>query len=182
LFLNWEGPAIIGGDFNLVRSQLDKSNGNIDHRCANKFNAWVELWDLVEIGLPGRAFTWANNQENLIMSRIDRFFCTTELKVKFPLAHARALPRVGSDHIPIIWNSGFDQIPNKSGFKFEKWWLSRPDFSDLVAKAWALPTGNKSVIDSWHDKCKYFRRLARGWSANLEADIRKHKKGTYGGV
>jgi hypothetical protein len=27
-----------------------------------------------------------------------------------------------------------------------------------------------------HDKCKYFRRLARGWSANLEADIRKHKK------
>jgi hypothetical protein len=31
-------------------------------------------------------------------------------------------------------------------------------------------------MDSWHDKCKYFRRLARGWSANIEADIRKHKK------
>jgi hypothetical protein len=32
LFLHWEGAAIIGGDFNLVRSQVDKSNGNIDHR------------------------------------------------------------------------------------------------------------------------------------------------------
>jgi hypothetical protein len=51
LFLNWEGPTIIGGDFNLVRSQLDKSNGNIDHRWVDKFNAWIELWALVEIGL-----------------------------------------------------------------------------------------------------------------------------------
>jgi hypothetical protein len=72
------------------------------------------------------------------------------------------MPRVGSDHTPIIWDSGFDQIPKKSGFKFKKWWLSRPEFSDLVAKAWALPRGDKYAIDSWHDKCKYFRRLARG--------------------
>jgi hypothetical protein len=69
-----------------------------------------------------------------------------------------------------------DQVPKKSGFKFEKWWLSRPDFKDLVIKAWSLGRGNKSAIDSWHDKCKYFRMLARGWSANLEADITKHKK------
>jgi endonuclease/exonuclease/phosphatase (EEP) superfamily protein YafD len=108
LFLHWEGPAIIGGDFNLVRSHLDKSNGNIDHRWADKFNAWVDIWALVEIGLTGRAFTWANNQENLIMSRIDRIFCTTEFEERFPLAHARALPRVGSYHTPIVWDSGCD--------------------------------------------------------------------------
>jgi hypothetical protein len=104
------------------------------------------------------------------------FFCTTEFEERFPLAHARALPRVGSDHTPIVWDSGCDQIPKKSDFKFEKWWISRPDFKDLVIKAWSLARGNKSAIDNWHDKCKYFRRLARGWSANLEADIRKHKK------
>jgi hypothetical protein len=104
--------------------------------------------------LSGRSFTWANNQENLIMSRIDRIFCTTEFEEKFPLAHARALPRVGSDHTPIVWDSGCGQIPKKSGFKFEKWWLSRPDFKDLVIKAWSLGRGNKSSIDSWHDKCK----------------------------
>jgi hypothetical protein len=37
----WEGSAIIGGDFNLVRSQLDKNNGIIDHRWADKFNVWI---------------------------------------------------------------------------------------------------------------------------------------------
>jgi hypothetical protein len=33
----------VGGDFNLVRSQLDKNNGNIDLRWADKFNAYIEL-------------------------------------------------------------------------------------------------------------------------------------------
>jgi hypothetical protein len=50
LFLHWEGGAIIGGDFNLVRSQLDKSNGNIDHRWTDKFNAWVDIWPWYRLG------------------------------------------------------------------------------------------------------------------------------------
>ena len=32
LFINWEGPALIGGDFNLVRSQDDKNNGKVDFK------------------------------------------------------------------------------------------------------------------------------------------------------
>jgi hypothetical protein len=41
------------------------------------------------------------------------FFCTTEFEEKFPLAHARALPTVGSDHTPIIWESSYEKIPKK---------------------------------------------------------------------
>jgi hypothetical protein len=52
---------MIGGDFNLVRSQSDKSNGNVDFRWVDRFNAWVDLWSLIEIGLTGRTFTWSNN-------------------------------------------------------------------------------------------------------------------------
>ena len=43
LFVNWDGPAIMGGDFNLVRSQVDKSNGTFDFKWVDKFNAWVEI-------------------------------------------------------------------------------------------------------------------------------------------
>jgi hypothetical protein len=39
LFLSWDGPAMIGGDFNMVRSQSDKSNGVIDFKWVDKFNA-----------------------------------------------------------------------------------------------------------------------------------------------
>jgi endonuclease/exonuclease/phosphatase family metal-dependent hydrolase len=93
---------MIGGDFNLVRAQSDKSNGNVDFRWVDRFNAWVDMWSLIEIGLTGRSFTWSNNQENRIMSKIDRIFVSTEFEALFPLASARALPRIGSDHTPIV--------------------------------------------------------------------------------
>jgi hypothetical protein len=53
------------------------------------------------------------------MSRIDRIFCTTSFEALFPLAHARAIPRIGSDHTRIIWDDGTNQQPKKSSFKFE---------------------------------------------------------------
>jgi hypothetical protein len=86
---------------------------------------------------------------------------------------------MGSDHTPIIWVSRVDQILRKGSFKFQKWWLTRPNFREVVAKAWALHRGNKSAMDNWHDNF-FFRRIARGWTSNLEADIRKHKKKLMG--
>jgi hypothetical protein len=56
LFLNWDGPTMIGGDFNLVRYQSNKSNVVIDFKWADKFNAWIDMWAMVEIGLDGRSF------------------------------------------------------------------------------------------------------------------------------
>jgi hypothetical protein len=147
LFLNWQGPIIIGGDFNLVRAQSDKSNGNVDFRRVDRFNAWVDMWSLIEIGLTGRSFTWSNNQENRIMSKIDRIFVSTEFEALFPLASARALPRIGSDHTPIVWDAGIGNPPKKSSFKFEKWWLSIPDFKDIVIKAWFVNGRGMSSLE-----------------------------------
>jgi hypothetical protein len=75
----------------------------------------------MEINLLGRCFTWSNNQQNQIMSHIDRVFCSTEFDRIFPLATIRALPRNPSDHTPILWESKIDQTRRKSRFKFEKW-------------------------------------------------------------
>jgi hypothetical protein len=35
-----------------------------------------------------------------------------------------------------------------------------------------------SSLEWWQTKVRYFRRLAKGWSANIDAEIRKH---THGG-
>jgi hypothetical protein len=34
----WQGPLVVGGDFNLSRFPSDKSNGRIDQRYADGFN------------------------------------------------------------------------------------------------------------------------------------------------
>jgi hypothetical protein len=147
LFLNWEGPALIGGDFNLVRFLEDKNNGNIDFKWANKFKAWIEMWALMEIGVTGRNYTWGNNQENPVMCKLDRIFCSTSFDSGFPLASARVLSRSGSDHTPLVWDSGESRIPKKGSFKLEKWWLAIPEFACLVNRAWNLEINSDNVVD-----------------------------------
>jgi hypothetical protein len=171
---------MIGGDFNMISSSKDKNNRNIDYKWVDKFNTWVEMWALLEIGFAGRAYTWSNNQEDQVMCKLDRVFCTTNFDDVFPLSSARALAKIGSDHTPIIWESGDSHRPRKGGFKFEKWWLVNPEFKELVGKAWSLETNSVSTLDKWHAKIRKFRSLAKGWSANQEAAIRKQKRKRMG--
>jgi hypothetical protein len=37
----WQGPTMIGGDFNLVRDQIVKSNGVISFNHVSMFNDWI---------------------------------------------------------------------------------------------------------------------------------------------
>ena len=57
LFVDWDGPAIIGGDFNLVRCSEDKSNRVVNYKWVDKFNLWIDMWALIEIQLTGRSYT-----------------------------------------------------------------------------------------------------------------------------
>lgn len=111
LFIDDHQPTLIGGDFNLVRYQQDKSNGNIKHSWSDKFNAWAEIWSLLEIKMSGRQFSWANNQENLIVSTIDRIFCTAELDANFPLSNSQALPEQAVTTLLFYGTQGLVTLP-----------------------------------------------------------------------
>ena len=57
---DWDGPTLVGGDFNLIRNIADKNNENINFHWVDAFNNWVNTWGLVELKLPNRSFTWTN--------------------------------------------------------------------------------------------------------------------------
>jgi hypothetical protein len=73
------------------------------------------------------------------------------------------------------WDSSLNQVPIPSSYKFEKWWLLREDFSELVTKNWNSPTKSKTAIDTWQEKVRRFRKTTKGWSSNIEADLRQMK-------
>lgn len=126
--------------------------------------------------MGNRLFTWANNQNDLVMTTIDRVFCTIDLDRLFSLANIQALPRLGSDHTPIFWGSGLGSMPKKSSYKLEKWWLLKEDFTDVVVKAWNTKVPAKNSVDTWQKKKRNLRKATKGWSANFEADLRRLKK------
>jgi hypothetical protein len=110
------------------------------------------------------------------MSNIERVLCNVELDQKFPLDYIRALPRIGSDHTPILWESGCGSIPRAPLYRFEKWWLMREEFKTLARQNWALPVRGGFSIDIWQEKTRRFRKWSKGWSKNIESGLRNLKK------
>jgi hypothetical protein len=52
----------------------------------------------------------------------------------------------------------------------------REDFNDLVINSWQAPTKSTSAIDRWQEKIRRFRKTTKGWSKNIEANLRQLKK------
>jgi hypothetical protein len=72
----------------------------------------------------------------------------------FPLATATALPRVPSDHVPILWESGHSKKCGRTRFKFEKWWRQCNEFRDLVVRVWNSKVVGVSAFKRWQNKVR----------------------------
>jgi hypothetical protein len=176
IYASWNGPTLVGGDFNLIRESCEKSTGNINQHWADLFNDWINKFALVEIKNSSRRFTWGNNQENLVMALLDRIFVSTCWESLFPSCSVLVKPRLGSDHVPLIVDSGAIKLPVNKQFRFEKWWLKVDGFQQVVEKFWNSPFHLHKAIDRWQFKIRNLRKGLKGWDSNFEADQKKKKQ------
>ena len=106
-------PWIMAGDFNEPLIEEDKFGGR--GVSINRFLAFKDCLDvcsMVDIGFSGPRFTWTNKRDinNLILERIDRFFCNPDWCVLYPEAKITHLPRCHSDHCPVL----METLPHKA--------------------------------------------------------------------
>lgn len=125
-------PILLGGDFNLVRKVEDKSSGNVDGRFMRAFNEFVMDSNLMELQRTGSRYNWSNRQLSPIFSNLDRVFVNNTWEDKYPLVRAQASVRVGSDHNPIIVDTGDSEQPNVRYFRFDPTWLTQDSFKIWV--------------------------------------------------
>ncbi|OVA07468.1 hypothetical protein BVC80_8715g5 [Macleaya cordata] len=75
---------------------------------------------LIDLGYAGLAYTWANRSDNSeAIVRLDRALCTPSGWVSFQDADVLHLPRLKSDHAPIILNTARVIPRRKRNFKFK---------------------------------------------------------------
>ena len=132
-------PMMVGGDFNIIRKPEKKNNDNYNPRWPIMFNAIIESLELKEIELSGRQYTWASRRTDPTFEKLDRILATVEWEQKFPLVSVQALTRTGSDHTPLLVDSGVHaHLGNKARFSFELSWLQQEGFYERVAAEWAV--------------------------------------------
>ncbi|XP_075088318.1 uncharacterized protein LOC142170330 [Nicotiana tabacum] len=117
----------IGGDFNVIRFEDEKLGRARNTKAIREFNKTIQDLSLLDLPLHGDEFTWYRSIDNQCASRLDRFLISERWDEPFKFIKQRTLPRVTSDHCPIIlecgeWNKG------KSYFKFENMWCEHKDF------------------------------------------------------
>ena len=167
IFDNWDGPVMVGWDFNIVRFQSEKNNGMINHQWSDAFNDWINKWSMIELKNPSRSYTWVNNQDCPIMAALDIVLVNTLFDQKFPLANVKANSRASSDHVPLVVNFGVHDKPKRSPFRFEKWWLQLEGFHDMVANIWNTPYRQSDPMEVWQFKVRLLRKKLKGWVGML---------------
>src|SRR6266498_5209622 len=85
-----------------MRSSKEKKKDNFNNCWPFLFNAVIDSFDLSEIELTRRQFTWANSLPTTTFEKLDRVLMTIEWEFKFPLVSVQALDRGLSDHTPLL--------------------------------------------------------------------------------
>jgi exonuclease III len=170
-----EVPILMGGDFNLIRAAHDKNNDRVNWARIDLFNEHIASWGLREIPRTGARFTWSNKQLNPVRCVLDRVFISPALELHFPLCTVSAETSLGSDHTPLVFDSGDGNPPRSNRFFFESSWLLLPGFQDFVGTRWtslANRVGGRDILDWWSFMSGGLRQQLRGWNANKGRETR----------
>jgi len=160
-----------------MRTSEDKSSGDFDCKWPNLFNAVIESLELKEIVMSGRQYTWAGPGDNPTYEKLDRILVTAEWEDQFPLATIEPRDRNISDHTPLVLNTGVStHCTQNRPFKFERDWLLRDGFYNMVAKIWQSPRSGSTSLERWQFKIRRLRQYLRGWAKHTAGSYRKEKK------
>jgi hypothetical protein len=169
-------PFLIGGDFNIMRKPEDKSCGDFDTKWPSLFNVVIESLDLREIVMTGRQYTWSGAGDNPPYEKLNRVLASTEWEINFPLAKVEARDRNISDHTPLVVSTCASTHQSGSRpLRFERGWLLKKGFYDMVANIWRSENSGSSTLQRWQSKVRRLRQHLRGWAPDMAGSYRKEK-------
>lgn len=140
---NFNGPWLLAGDFNETMSieERNGANGSEMQRRCRAFSDWVNSNGLLDLGSSGPDHTWfvGDSQETFKSAKLDRGLANDSWRLRFEEAAVRVLPKVSSDHCPIlISTNGFAPIPRVlKPFRFQAAWLSQESFEEFILSNWS---------------------------------------------
>lgn len=166
-------PWIIMGDFNDISYPREKFG-----RCPpsrkkiETFNNFLNSCNLIDLGFSGPLFTWTNNREHgrVIRTRIDRCHANPNWINLFPDSKVFHLPRIHSDHCPLLLKTHHAHFHRNKIFRLESFWVSHHSFPLFVQSHWH---NNEVDIDENINNIKYH---IKDWSLKNFGNIFKDKK------
>nr|GFA35611.1 hypothetical protein [Tanacetum cinerariifolium] len=149
------------GGFNLVRLSDDRKGSNFLQIDADVFNDFIHRSGLVELQMGGRRFTRIS-RDGAKLSKLDRFFVSSELINLRPNAHVVCLYCGLSDHCPFLLHvetHDFGPCP----FKLFNSWLDIPSLEVIVKKVWSTSLFDPRPNVVFQSELKALKLSIKSW-------------------
>ncbi|XP_059599050.1 uncharacterized protein LOC132255193 [Vitis vinifera] len=131
----WEDPWCLGGDFNVILSQRERSRQGRLSGAMRSFAQIVDDLELIDLPMQGGIATWNGGRNNQSWARLDRFLVTQQWLDMFCGVAQCRMHRPTSDHFPILlMGGGIRRGPTP--FRFENMWLKVDGFIDFLRGWW----------------------------------------------
>ncbi|KAG7583713.1 Reverse transcriptase domain [Arabidopsis suecica] len=149
LGLSRDKPWMLTGDFNELVDPSEKIGGPLrsDSSCM-EFRQMLTSCGLWEVKHSGYQYSWyGNRNDELVQCRLDRTVANQAWMESFPQAQATYLQKICSDHSPLINNLVGENWRKWAGFKYDKRWIQREGFKELIGQFWGQqPTGEGNQL------------------------------------
>ncbi|GKB92256.1 putative RNA-directed DNA polymerase, partial [Tanacetum coccineum] len=165
---------IIFGDFNVVRLPDERLGSRLNIGEANVFNDFIYRCGLFDFPLGGRKFT-RFDREGSKASKLDRFLVNQHFFDHWNDASVTVLPRLLSDHSPILLKVGSPNFGPKPFKVFDKW-LKVDEFHNLVASSWNNAYTSRPPDTLLKNKLRSLRLDIKKWVVERSESDNRHRE------
>ena len=161
------GPWVVAGDFNSILYKDENSGGSTQSSRCKRFRVWIRDCEMEDMGFTGSLFTW---KRGLIQERLDRFVYNGDWKGSVKKASVYHLPRIQSDHCPIMlsYDNLSRGLSQQRPFRFLATWESHENWNNFVQKYW------NNDID-FVEALANFSKKVKEWNVSMFGNIHSRK-------
>ncbi|KAH0748476.1 hypothetical protein KY290_027708 [Solanum tuberosum] len=173
--VNYNMPWLVGGDFNVIMSDEEKTGGlPVYPQAYEDFSFGMNSCELLDINFKGSPFTWWNGKIDgeCIFKRLDRIMVNQSFIDFSGNIEMEHLARTGSDHAPILLTCGGQSSYVRKPFRFLKFWVEKEGFLETVTDSWKS-MDSTDVFISLKQKMKNTKTALSRWSRKNFDDIFK---------
>ncbi|XP_057808994.1 uncharacterized protein LOC131023469 [Salvia miltiorrhiza] len=170
----FDGQTVFIGDFNAVKGAHERISSRLPNAAAcREFNDFIAASGFVEPQTSGLRFTWSGRRfmPSHVESVLDRAIISTSFFDKWQSITSHALPRVTSDHAPLVLICCQAKQTSRCFFKFLHMWTSHPDFESFVEKSWRDTVDTRCPIYRVMFKLKRLRKELQNWNRTVFGNV-----------
>ncbi|XP_019447356.1 PREDICTED: uncharacterized protein LOC109350589 [Lupinus angustifolius] len=173
-----QGPWCCIGDFNATLGADECRSATLPSRVSkNEFLSFINSSSLLNVSTLGAQFTWTNKRRGnaLFENKLDRSLCNGDWMKLWSQVSCGTLPRIASDHHPLLFSSASTTTPRICSFKFQKMWLQNIDCKRSIKESWQTEViGCPMFILS--QKLKRLKKELKHWNYNVFGNIHQMVK------